>query len=265
MIFVHVSSRVSGQLLAEMLGSDYVLSREGRISLDDPGGIHVNYGCNRSILPLWSNERNTLNYHINSSNKLNVFRILHENNIPVPETIQLNVGEIAPFDVLCRSDRLSEGRGITFVKRGDRIRKEKDFYTKLESIEEEYRVHVFHAPWEKSGEGCSYIIASSLKYQQIFPYRRGFSREHIENIRSYRNGWRFRRVYFNNLDERIKRYAIESIKALRMNFGAVDIGIKNNGDIVVFEVNSAPGIEESILRRYTEVLNRKICSLIRQR
>jgi len=266
MIFIHSSSRVSGLLLAEMLGVDHFISNGKKMNIEEEEGIHINYGCHCSVLPEWSNIGNTLNYNIRSSNKQEVFGILRENDIKVPEIISLRKGDRAPFDLLGRTDGLSEGRGISYIKEGRRIKKEKDFYTKVEKIEVEYRVHVFYAPWENEGEGRSYIIAASEKYHKFFPFREGFSREHINSIRSYRNGWRFKRVFYEYLDQDIKNTSLRTLKLMEMNFGAIDIGKKINGDIIVFEVNSAPGIEGSILRRYMELLKRKMsCSTLIQK
>lgn len=48
--------------------------------------------------------------------------------------------------------------------------------------------------------------------------------------------------------------AIQAVRALGLNFGAVDIGWNERDGPCVFEINTAPGIEESSLEAYTIAL-----------
>lgn len=71
-------------------------------------------------------------------------------------------------------------------------------------------------------------------------------------VRSHSRGWIFAeaRAEFGEA----KDLARHAIQALGLNFGAVDIGINANGSVVVFEVNTAPGLEGRTLEAYVEAL-----------
>ena len=73
---------------------------------------------------------------------------------------------------------------------------------------------------------------------------------------------RFERVNPENSSyNKIKEQAIKAVEALGLDFGAVDIGVrkfKREGEeVVVFEVNTAPSLNESTAECYGEVIRRK--------
>ena len=67
-------------------------------------------------------------------------------------------------------------------------------------------------------------------------------------IRSHSRGWIFAeaRPPLGEADEVARR----AVAALKLDFGAVDIGIDSNNACVVFEVNTAPGLEGRTLEAY---------------
>lgn len=78
-------------------------------------------------------------------------------------------------------------------------------------------------------------------------------------IRSHGNGW----VFCHNDDEGkpIKRnhnaeqVAVDAVKALGLNFGAVDVLVGGRGNAVVCEVNTAPGLEDSTtIKAYVDAI-----------
>lgn len=50
----------------------------------------------------------------------------------------------------------------------------------------------------------------------------------------------------------VREAAVAAVKALGYDFGAVDVGFSSHNGPVVFEVNSAPGLEGVTIRRYGE-------------
>jgi glutathione synthase/RimK-type ligase-like ATP-grasp enzyme len=68
-------------------------------------------------------------------------------------------------------------------------------------------------------------------------------------IRSFDAGWIIRYEGFEST-EAMRRLAKSAVEALGLNFGAVDIGQKADGSLIVFEVNRAPGIEGTSLQAY---------------
>jgi glutathione synthase/RimK-type ligase-like ATP-grasp enzyme len=53
----------------------------------------------------------------------------------------------------------------------------------------------------------------------------------------------------------VKDAAILAVKALGLDFGAADVGYNTNGDVAVFEVNTAPGLTGTTLTKYVEKIN----------
>ena len=50
--------------------------------------------------------------------------------------------------------------------------------------------------------------------------------------------------------------AIETLESMGLDFGAVDLGVKRNGECFVIEVNSAPGLEGTTLEKYRDIISR---------
>lgn len=72
-------------------------------------------------------------------------------------------------------------------------------------------------------------------------------------VRSHENGFIFQR---NNIaeDERRGVLAIQAVKALGLDFGAVDIVEDKKGNLYVLEVNTAPGLEGQTIVNYVDAL-----------
>jgi glutathione synthase/RimK-type ligase-like ATP-grasp enzyme len=74
-------------------------------------------------------------------------------------------------------------------------------------------------------------------------------------VRSHANGFIFQR---NNIEpnEARDKLAMASVKALSLDFGAVDIIEDKKGKLYVLEVNTAPGLEGQTVEAYTTVLEK---------
>jgi hypothetical protein len=111
-------------------------------------------------------------------------------------------------------------------------------YTLHVRHKDEYRVHVFN--------GAVITFAKKLK-------RRGFV-DVNPWIRSYANGWVFCRDGVQ-LPDGVDVLAIAAVKALGLDFGAVDIGYRlKEKKGYVFEVNTAPGLMGSTIGFYADAL-----------
>ena len=74
-------------------------------------------------------------------------------------------------------------------------------------------------------------------------------------IRNHANGWVFARVDITPPAKLIEA-AIEAVKLLKLDFGAVDVGYRERDDkVFVFEVNTAPGIEGTTVDKYANAFN----------
>lgn len=120
------------------------------------------------------------------------------------------------------------GAGIVIVNPEDYLIDAR-LYTKYKRKRNEYRVFVMK----------DRIVDYSMK-------RRVENWEDLPNfnkyIRNYCNGWVFCRDNIN-LSDKAKEISINAIRALGLDFGAVEIGETKNGECFVIEVNTAPSLD----------------------
>jgi glutathione synthase/RimK-type ligase-like ATP-grasp enzyme len=177
-----------------------------------------------------------------AANKLSTLSILHANGISVPEyTTDRMVARRwleDDYRVVVRHKLSSHsGQGIEIV-RPDEYRElpHAPLYTKYVRKDQEFRVHVFNGvviDYSEKRKRAGSSVTSNL-------------------VRNHANGWVFCRDGVVCPDF-VKTSCVKSVKALGLDFGAVDIVVRE-GKCWVLEVNSAPGIEGSTLRKYVEAL-----------
>lgn len=112
-----------------------------------------------------------------------------------------------------------------------------DFFVKKENIVEEFRVHSFNGKSIRAGKK---------------EHREGFAQPHPW-IRSWDGGWR---ILYDGVSAKQKHrdLAHAAVNALGLTFGAVDIGVKDDGSLIVLEVNRAPGLEGGTVDRYATAI-----------
>jgi glutathione synthase/RimK-type ligase-like ATP-grasp enzyme len=144
--------------------------------------------------------------------------------------------------VVCRTLlRASEGRGIVVAKNAEEL-VAAPLYVKFFPKETEYRVHVFN------GE---VIDVAEKRLRNGERNREGRS----PYIRSHANGWIFARENVR-LSDAGRTAALQAISAIGLTFGAVDLAVNRRGEVVVFEVNTAPGIEGQTVTNYASAIRR---------
>ena len=173
--------------------------------------------------------------------KVKCFQILEKARVPIPQwTCNLIPELMYEADIwLARTlTKANEGRGIVLFKRGDAIPKAK-LYTKHLRHKHEFRVHVFN--------GRAVDVQEKRR-------RRGVQINAL--IRSWDNGWVFCRDNVNAPDG-VKKAAVDAVKALKLDFGAVDVAYREKEQqAFVLEVNTAPGLEGYTIEAYArEVQN----------
>jgi glutathione synthase/RimK-type ligase-like ATP-grasp enzyme len=190
----------------------------------------------------------------NAVDKASALKILMDGGVPVPpfETSRETVNRL--FDkegrrVFCRTlTRASEGRGIVIANSLDQVVPAL-LYTRYIPKVYEFRVHA-------SSIGPFYIQRKKKLSQEELAAR-GISPE-SELIRNSANGY----VFSSNLEgieenikERVGELGALAVRALQLDFGAVDIITTNKEIMYVLEVNTAPGVEGETVNRYVEMLN----------
>ena len=109
-------------------------------------------------------------------------------------------------------------------------------YTEFFDKKIEYRVHVAF--------GSVFDFQAKLKRNGVDadPY-----------VFSYDNGRVFCRGDIE-LPPAAEQAAVDAVAALGLDFAALDIGVDEDGNVAVFEVNTSPALEGTTLERYSEVL-----------
>ena len=105
-------------------------------------------------------------------------------------------------------------------------------YTLGVSNNGEYRVHVFKD---------EVILYQKKSRRLIDEDEVDVPTDEQSDIRNLESGWVYRTGNLERL-ERIEHLALDTIKALGLDFGAVDIIMDSEGAVFVLEVNTAPGL-----------------------
>ena len=116
-----------------------------------------------------------------------------------------------------------------------------DYYSRKEDLVQEYRVHSFKGKSIRAGQKAPRV---------------GFPSPHAW-IRSYDAGWFINYDGFEST-QAMRELAASAVRALGLDFGAVDIGQKQDNSLIVLEVNRAPGSEGGTSNAYAATINRWI-------
>jgi hypothetical protein len=119
-----------------------------------------------------------------------------------------------------------------------------DFWVRKESINEEYRLHIFRGKSIRAGRKVNRGV-------------RPDGRPSHEWIRSFDAGWIIAYEGFKSSASQ-REIATNAVKALGLDFGAVDLAQKADGSLFVLEVNRAPGIEGGSIQAYVQAINKWI-------
>jgi glutathione synthase/RimK-type ligase-like ATP-grasp enzyme len=183
-----------------------------------------------------------------ASDKFTSLLKLKEGNIPVPKLLpitelqQLTLKEIMSkglsLPVLARKPKHTRGRDILLCLQNKDIRRavrwEKTFIIEYIPTEREYRVHVFGNEIIRTSQK---VLMSRDNY---LPYMRNDDHNH-----TFRNP----RV---QLTEHQKSVAINAVKVLGLDFGAVDMVISDDGNPFVLEINTGPSLIENGIEIYEQ-------------
>ncbi len=179
-----------------------------------------------------------------ASNKLDSARALGSRSVPQPDfttDVEVVEGWLRHGDkvVARRLLRANSGRGIVLLSpEEDPSIPSAGMYTKYIPKSTEFRVHV--------------VAGRIIDYQE--KKRRTDCPDSSVNwqIRNSRNGFVFARGEVS-LPDCVGDAALAAVDALKLDFGAVDVGYNAKRDKCrVYEVNTAPGLEGTTLDKYYE-------------
>lgn len=204
----------------------------------------INWGCSNTpfesiFLPGDLNHPRAVAF---AADKLVSFELFKARGVPCPEwTHDKAVAEMwrnQGFTVYGRDTaRGSGGSGISLYHYGQELGHHL-FYTCGIKVYNEYRIHIG-------------------KDQVIDITKKGVKNGHVASptsayIRSHQNGWIFMRNNIKPAGDDMIQVAKDAVRALDLDFGAVDICRSRDRKVTVFEVNTAPGIEGTTLNRYIQ-------------
>ena len=211
--------------------------------------VLLNYGSIKPFPNFTGRYLNTPQAVNNASCKIRTFELLTSADVPtVPWTTNCDealewITKNKAMVVARTLTRASSGRGAHFTDNPDLL-VNAPLYTKYVKKQAEYRVNVAFGT----------IINIRQKRR-----RTNFEGE-VDNLcRSHDNGWVFCSEGVDKSNETLRSLGINSISALGLDFGAVDI-IYNAyfNSFYVLEVNSAPGMEGETLTNFIEALKNAI-------
>jgi hypothetical protein len=216
----------------------------------------INWGISECLWLYHIEPEKVLNHPssiINAVDKVRALKILRDAGVPVPpfETSMSEVYKL--FDkegrrVFCRTlTHASEGRGIVIANSLDQI-VQAPLYTRYIPKLYEFRVHASHIG--------PFYIQRKKKLSQEELEARGIAPE-SGLIRNNANGYVFSSILDDisgDIKEEVGELGARAIRALNLDFGAVDIIMTNKGGMYVLEVNTAPGVEGETVNRYVETL-----------
>lgn len=106
---------------------------------------------------------------------------------------------------------------------------------------------------EKSGAAFDEAMATSILQRQA----KKFAQDGANAlIRSNRLGWKF--IHMKVVPKELVAQAVAALKALALDFGAVDACTDADGKHWILEVNTGPGLEETPFKAYVDALKGEI-------
>lgn len=239
----------SGKLIASCLDALRVYA--DRDYRPKPGDFIINWGS--GYTPVWKNfvdeEVTLLNHWDNvnfSINKLETFARLKKAGVRTPEWSLHSARGVKWAEegnwVCCRQVvEGKDGEGLVLAKSPNAVVGAK-LYTKYVPILQEFRAYVVGGK----------MIDLMEKRRDSDLLKEG---KVNQDVRTESNGWVFCHYGFNP-PAGIDHQAVESIKALGLDFGGVDIILGKDRKLYTLETNTASGVGEKSAMRFAEAFKK---------
>lgn len=222
-------ARPTGQMLAEILGWDYVegcLAGEiNKYRVIFRYGNSATFGRSNQYGGLIVNSSKAIE---DASNKLKCRQILYGHEIPVPRVYDIkSMDEIEKYPVIARPFHHSQGRNFHIVDTRTKLKAilDRGYYAQdiVDKIDE-FRLFILNGK----------IIEASKKEK--------VRTDANMMIRNHRKGWKFNRIRVADLPANLKRACVNAAQIMVLNWSAVDACTLPEEKACIFEVNSAPGL-----------------------
>jgi len=183
-------------------------------------------------------------------NKLDALTKMKSENVPIPmfETINKALSESTEltYPVIARTKYHQGGRGLTICLSKKQIKKaasntEFGYVQKLVATDKEYRVHVFQ-------ENIIYIAEKVIQSDPTASWKANY----LDKIKSIAEK---NEMELNNETADL---------CLKLDFGAVDCAIDEEGKAQVIEVNSGPGLQGSAFTAYVDSIKNFLINVVNE-
>jgi glutathione synthase/RimK-type ligase-like ATP-grasp enzyme len=216
-----------------------MIKHSGSTYRHNPGDIVINWGASQvpSRYPVSLNQPEAVAV---CCSKIRSYKALAAQRVPTCEwTTDAAVARswfTAGHSVYARTrDSGARGQGISVIQAGGNWDEQLAnasatgdirFFTKHISNDREFRV---------------YVVGDSIT--SVLEKRRREGTQASEYVRSHGNNWVFARSHRGPVPDSLLNASKAALKALGLDFGGVDIVLDRQGNPVVLEVNSAPGVD----------------------
>lgn len=231
----------TGKLVAQVLQIDF-----GQTPPSSCPKILIRWGSSINLPYTPRKEINSQAAVLLAADKLSSLQTLIQKKISVPELFLLNEDvTIDKFPILARTRTHQQGTDIilclqkTDIERA--IRLGRSYGLRYIPTAREYRIHVFNG---KSIKVSQKIWTDTTKVYKPW-------------VRNHLNGHTFR-IPETPLDETSRALAKAAVKALKLDFGAVDLIVDDKGESFILEVNTGPGLVRSGIKKYCTHLAKKL-------
>lgn len=163
--------------------------------------------------------------------------------------------------------------------------KKKGYFQNYIDVRDEYRLHIVNGELiyavkkkERSNLAAAHVEQQSDKIGRMaekqgktldkdtLEYALDYQGKKIAGadniVRSNTRGWKFSNVKLENIPKALVDEALKSVKALGLDFGAVDCVMDAEKNPWIIEVNTGPGLEGTSFTKYVEAFNRAINSIL---
>ncbi|MBL0687594.1 MAG: hypothetical protein JJV94_07200 [Sulfurospirillum sp.] len=216
---------------------------------------------------------------LNNRNKFGALKKLNASGVPVAKFMNVNNVVNADLPVIGRTNWHQGGKGFwicpTMALVKNAVDEGAQYFQKLIEIKDEYRLHVFNGQViysvkkvKRDNMTGAFVAQNKEKIESMAAKNdvtlapatvdyvlEQVAKQHKEPdmiIRSNTRGWKFSRV--TNIMPGLRDAAIASVKALELEFAAVDCCVDVKGDPYIIELNTGPGLKGSALDAYVAAL-----------
>lgn len=184
----------------------------------------------------------------NTANKMTMKRLLSAAGVNTPKYfLNDDAGRNAIMEghlgekIFFKTPYHSRGRGMVMydTKESAMTQLNKGYFEESKISWREYRVHVM--------DGEVFYVDEKRPKDQSMKLK---DRPIVKNMS---NGFKFRRPLADYPDE-VHTESVKAVEALGLDFGGVDVGVTKDGEVVIYEVNSAPSLRTKTRKLYQKAL-----------